>query len=253
VTDPATPAPTDAPQTDGPQTDGPHTDGIALVFSRPSDFSQEEAWDAWYDDVHLPDTAAGSGAWVVNRWECADRPPHSSPPVGFSHLAIYQFTDVATGGPALLDLFEQRRAEGALHPAHTIIGVDVLVPTGRWSTWPEPTDARTGQIIAYVGPNDPAIEDEWNAWYDAVHAVDMVDSGAFAGVTRWVRTDRARFGPDHLTIYDVELDDLDDAVALSLAAMGPAHAAGRLHPRHAGGLRSTLRVHGRHGAAGHRP
>lgn len=244
-------APPSAPS-GSPPAGVPVTDGIALVFSRPSDFSREASWDAWYDDVHLPETAAGSGAWVANRWECADRPPHGSPPVGFSHLAIYQFADVATGGPALLDLIEGLRDDGRLHPVHTVIGVDVLAATGRWSRWPEPTDARTGQILAYVGPNDPAHEHEWNEWYDAVHAVDMLDSGAFAAVSRWVRLDRARFGPDHLTIYDVELDDLGEAVSRSAAAMGPAHAAGRLHPRHAGGMRATLRAHGGHGPAGFR-
>jgi len=48
-------------------------------------------------------------------------------------------------------------------------------------------------------------------------------------------------GGSHLTIYDVALDDVNEAVALSGAAMAPAREAGRLRPYHAGGLRAALR------------
>ena len=68
----------------------------------------------------------------------------------------------------------------------------------------------------------------------------MVDSGAFANASRWVRTQRARFGPNYLTVYDVTLADINEAVHLSGAAMAPAREKGRLLDVHAEGLRASL-------------
>ncbi len=229
------------------------TDGVAVVFSRPSDLHREAEWDAWYDEDHLPDTVTASGARVVTRWEVADRPPGASPPVGFTHLAIYEFADVRAGGPALLDHLERARAQDDLHPLHTISAADVLASASGWPGRLEPRAAVTGQVIAYVGPNDRRLDAEWNEWLAAVHIPDMLGSGGFVDASRWHRLEPARFGPNYLTIYDVEGIDVLDAVALSGAAMGPAHDAGRVMTCHSGGIRAALRPAGRHGATGYRP
>jgi hypothetical protein len=230
------------------------TDGIVVVFSRPSDFTLESEWDTWCDDVHLPESATAAAAWVVTRWEVADRPSGFSPPVGFTHVTIYEFTDVEQGAVQLLDLLDRGRSDGTHHRAHAITGVDVLVPTGEaWRGRREPHDGLTGQVVAYVGPTDPSVTDEWSRWLDDVHVADMMGSGAFADASRWVRRQPARFGPNFFTIYDVELDDVAEAVALSGAAMAPAHAAGRIMGQHSGGSRAALRRTGRHGGRGFRP
>ena len=227
------------------------TRGIVTVFSRPSDFGQEAEWNAWYDEVHLPDTARAGSAWVVTRWETIDRPPGFSSPVGFTHLAVYELEDVESNATRLLGALDgPRRGAGALHPAHTIIGVDVFKPVGRWSEKAEPHIGLNGQVIAYVGPNDPSRTAEWHTWYDDIHVPDMMGSGAFSGTTRWERTSPARFGPNFLTVYDVELASVAEAVSLSGEAMGPAAKNGRLLDCHAGGLRAALHPAGQHGAAG---
>jgi hypothetical protein len=217
--------------------------GIVVVFSRPSDFAQEHAWSAWYRGTHLPATIDASRAKSATWWENVERPHMSVSPVGFTHVAIYEFDHVATGAPALLDLFDSSSATAApRHPVHTIIGVEVMRPAGnRWNDRLEPSRDITGQVIVFVGPSDPAREAEWNTWLDTVHVPDMVNSGAFVNATRWVRTDRSRFGLDHLTIYDVTLADVDEAVVLSASAMAPAREHGRLLECHAGGLRAVLR------------
>ncbi len=218
--------------------------GIVLVFSRPSDFAQEAEWSAWYDGTHLPAAVASSGAAVATRWEHVERPHGASPPVGFTHMTAYEFDDLGAGAPKLLDVLDPSRARSR-HQADMIVGVEVLAPAGaRWHHRRRGDDV-TGQVIAFVGPNDPAREEEWNVWLDDVHVPDMLGSGAFVNATRWVRTARDRFGPNYLTIYDVTLPDIDEAVALSGAAMGPARERGRLRPFHAGGLRAALRRAGR--------
>jgi hypothetical protein len=231
------------------------TNGIAVVFSRPSDLHGEADWDAWYDEEHLPDTVDASGAWVATRWEVADRPAGASPPVGFTHMAIYEFDDVRVGGAALLDHLERlggSRSEGSLHPLHTISGVDTLVSASGWPGRLEPRRSVTGQVFAYVGPNDGALDTEWNEWLAAVHIPDMLASGGFTDASRWVRLEPARFGPNYMTIYDVEDIDVMEAVALSGRAMAPAHEAGRILPCHSGGVRAALRPTGRYGAEGYR-
>lgn len=218
-------------------------DGIVVVFSRPSDFAQERAWSDWYGGSHLPETVDGSGATAATWWENTDRPHMAVSPVGFTHVAIYEFDDVDTGAPALLDLFDPSSATVTpRHPVHTMIGVEVMRSAqGRWNQRLQNSSDLTGQVIAFVGSNDPSREDEWSTWLDTVHIPDMLNSGAFANASRWVRTARARFGLDYLTIYDVTLADIGDAVARSAAAMGPAREQGRLLECHAGGLRATLR------------
>jgi hypothetical protein len=217
--------------------------GIVVVFTRPSDFTQEEAWSAWYDRSHLPATAEGAGAHAASRWENVERPHLAVSPVGFTHVTIYELDDLAAQSSVLLDLLDPSSPTAApRHPAHTTIGVEVLRPAGdRWNGRLTAAGDINGRVIAFVGANDPALEDEWNAWVDDVHVPDMVGSGAFVNATRWVRTERSRFGLDHLTIYDVALDDVDEAVARSGAAMGTARAQGRLREYHAGGLRAALR------------
>ena len=231
--------------------DGSQTTAIVVVYSRPTDFGQEVAWDAWYDDEELAATAT-DGVRVVTRWETIDRPPGFSSPVGFSHVAIYELA-TPDSAAALLDRVDREAGPGSgRHRVHTVIGVDVFAPVGTWSHKSQPSDALTGQVMAYVGPNDPRRDAEWNAWLDDIHVPDMLSSGAFSNATRWVRTTPARFGPNYLTIYDVVLDSVAEAVQLSGAAMGPAARAGRLLDCHAGGLRAALRPAGRYGAAGYR-
>ena len=212
-------------------------DGIVVVFSRPSDFAQEATWDEWYRDEHLPTTAKAAGATAATRWENTDRPHMAVSPVGFTHVAIYEFDDVASGGPKLLDLFDK----GPKLPIHSITAVEVMRSAGApWNHRLEPSPEITGQVIAFVGPAERARDAEWNEWLNTIHIPDMVDSGAFANASRWVRTQPARFGPNYLTVYDVTLSDINEAVGLSGAAMAPAREKGRLLDVHAGGLRASL-------------
>ena len=68
----------------------------------------------------------------------------------------------------------------------------------------------------------------------------MMASEAFSAATRWRRDPRRPLGPDFVTLYDVSLDSIDEAVARSAAVMPGIVAAGRKHPTHTGALTITL-------------
>jgi hypothetical protein len=167
-------------------------------------------------------------------------------------MAVHEFEDIDRDGGRFLDHIDTLRAGERIHPVHTIIGLDVFRIFGRWNIKPEPSPDLRGHIFAYTMSNDPAVENEWNEWYDGVHAPDMMSAGVFAATTRWEQRAPRRFGPRFLTLYDIAQDDVADAVARSGAIMPGLHASGRLNHHHAGGMRAALRATGRHAGRGYR-
>jgi len=228
-------------------------DNLVMVLTRPSDFSQEAAWATWCDDVHLPETGAASGAKVVTHWQVADRPQGFSPVQGFTHVDFYEYDDAARGLSGLLDAFDSQRSAGRTHPCHSVVAVDAFTATGRWARPTMHGPALTGHVMSYVMTNDPSNADAWNAWLDDVHVPDMLASGAFVNARRWHRVEPARYGANYLTVYDVELDDLNQAVHLSGSVMPELLRTGRMFTAHYGGMRAMLSPSGRYGATGWTP
>ena len=139
-----------------------------------------------------------------------------------------------------------------MHRAHAIIGADVYEAHGPFGVKPPPSGALHGHILTHVLCNDPAREDEWDAWYDAQHVPDMMSCGAFGAMSRWRRVPRLAAGANFLTLYDVATETVDEAVARSATTLAEVVAAGRKHETHAGALTVTLRPTGTLGGTGHR-
>src|SRR5690606_22625668 len=110
------------------------------------------------------------------------------------------------------NVLAELRAANRVHETHTVMDAQRYVEHGRWTNKPAPTDALRGHILAHVLANDPTREAEWDAWYDDQHVPDMMASDAFSAATRWRRQPLAPVGPNHITLYDVELDSIDTAV-----------------------------------------
>src|SRR4051794_3021268 len=229
------------------------SDGLVMVCTRPSDFSQEDDWSAWYDDVHLPETGAASGARVVTHWQVADRPSGFSPVQGFTHVDFYEFENAATGLPKLLDAFDRQKTEGRTHSCHSVVAVDAFTAQGKWVKPTDHNPSLVGHIISYVMTNDPSTVDQWNEWLDNTHVPDMLASGAFVNARRWHRIEPARYGANYLTVYDVETIDLEKAVQLSGGVMPELLRTGRMFTPHYGGMRAMLSPSGRYGALGWSP
>lgn len=232
---------------------GSTTTALLAAYVRCNLPAASSEWSEWYDDQHLPDLLAGPDApRVATRWQLTQQPVPGMPSIGFSHVTLYEFAD--PDPTPVIDRFLARdaelRAAGRVHPNHAVVDADVLVAHGRWGTKPDPSDALNGHILAYVLCTDPTREAEWDAWYDAQHIPDMMASNAFAAATRWQRAPRRGIGAEYVTLYDVGLDDIDEAVARSAAVMPGLVEAGRKHECHCGAMTVTLEPSGRYGGAG---
>ncbi len=233
------------------------TTGLMIVFCRTNLPAAEAEWERWYDDEHLPDLFARAGdaaPRVATRFALSVKPQPGMPGLGFSHVTIYEFDgdDPRVEMERLLALDGTLRAEGRIHPTHAVADVQTFLAHGPYRIKPDPSPSLRGHILAWVYPNDPRAEAEWDAWYDHEHVPDMMHSGAFAAATRWVRLDRRPYGPNHITLYDVAHPSIDTAVERSAAVMPGIIASGRKHVTHTGALTLTLVPTGRHGGAGYR-
>lgn len=215
--------------------------GLVLHFTRCNAPARFTAWVDWNREQHLPAMSEADGVRAATSWALTQQPTPGMPSVGFSHVTIFELTDdVDAGVEALEERAQALRDAREIDPNHCVIAVDALEAHGRFREKPIPTEALTGHILAYVMCNDPAREEQWDAWNDDQHMPDMLASDAFLGVSRWRRRPRGRHGTQFLTLYDVGPIGVDEAVARSAAVMPGIAAAGRKHEGHVGGLTVTL-------------
>lgn len=228
------------------------TTGLLVVHAKCIRAPEEAAWDEWEDTVHLPALCAGDGPWAATRFELTARPEPGMPGIGFTHVTMLELdaADLAAQAARAMARDAALRADGRMYPAHATVAAEVFVAHGRFGHKPEPSEARTGHILTHVLCNDPTREAEWDAWYDEQHVPDMLSCGAFGAMSRWRRVPTAPFGPNHLTLYDVATDTVEEAVHRSAATLAEVVAAGRKHETHTGALTVTLRPTGRYGARG---
>lgn len=224
---------------------------LLLAYTRCNAPARLAEWAEWYDTVHLP-ALKEAGADAISRFELTQQPVPGMPSVGFSHVAIYEFRGADAEGRLERTLASGRRLrdEREVHPNHCLINVDVLTAHGADGTKVVPSTALQGHILAYVMPNQPHREAEWDSWYDTVHLPDMMTSRAFRAGSRWRRRDLAPYGANDLTLYDVEGFSVEEAVERSAAIMPSLVERGRKLDCHVGALTFTVRPTGRYGGAG---
>jgi len=207
-----------------------------IVLSVRSAAADDHDWERWSTDDHLPRVAAVAGVRAVTRLAVVPRPPVGMPGPGFTHIELVELVghlDQAVTSVRAELVAERNGADGRAD--HAIVAGDVLVPHGPHGTKIPPAPALTGHVLANVLCTDVTSEPEWDRWYDEQHLPDMVATGAFSAGSRWRRRLRPQWGAAHVTLYDIELADVNDAVHRSAAAMPALIAGGRKHPNHCGG------------------
>ncbi|MBK7951530.1 MAG: hypothetical protein IPK00_22875 [Deltaproteobacteria bacterium] len=215
--------------------------GLILQFVRCNAAPRTGEWQRFLEDVLLPEQRAVDGVRAATLFALRVQPAPWMPSVGFTHAILIE---VAGGLAETLERLRAREAAlreaGRIDRNHCLMVEDALRAHGRHANKPLPGPELHGHILAYVHCNDPRVEREWDAWNDDVHMPDMLDSGAFTGVSRWVREPRVVRGTNFLTLYDVGPHGVDVAVEKSAAVMPGLVASGRKHESHIGGLTVTL-------------
>jgi hypothetical protein len=215
--------------------------GLVLQFIRCNAAARSRDWLRWLDDVLLPAQRAVPGIRSATLFALRVQPEPWMPSVGFTHVILIE---VSADLAATVDRLHASEASlldaGRIDRNHCLIGEDALRAHGRHSSKPLPGPDLHGHILAYVLCNDPREEAEWDRWNDAVHMPDMLDSGAFTGVSRWLREPRSARGTNFVTLYDVGPDGVEVAVSKSAAVMPGLVASGRKHEAHVGGLTLML-------------
>lgn len=233
----------------------PKTRGLVLAFSKCGSPEKVKEWNDWYDTVHLPDLIDAKLCWAASRWEVVD--PNKSPfgPVlGFNHVNVVEIEDrdpeAAWGRMDALRGDWLRR--GRYHQHHFVDNIITFKPTGKYTEKPEPATATKALFFVFNRTNDPSKLEEWESWLDEVHLPEVVKTGKFHAVTRWVRTKPAEFGPNHLVLFDIRDEDISAGVARVVEENKSWEKAGRIPRYHAGALMFLARPAGRWGAAGYR-
>ncbi|MEZ4334302.1 MAG: hypothetical protein R3F35_21325 [Myxococcota bacterium] len=215
--------------------------GLILQHVRCNAADRSEPWLAWLDETWLPALRALPGLRAATLFALRVQPALWMPSVGFTHVVVIETTvDVEAALARVRSCEAELRAAGRVEVGHCLIGEEALRTHGRHAAKPLPGPDLRGHILAWVLCNDPRVEAEWDAWNDAVHMPDMLASGAFTGVSRWVRAPKGERGTQHVTLYDVGEEGVDVAVEKSAAVMPGLVASGRKHAAHAGGLTLML-------------
>ncbi len=99
------------------------------VFSFCADRTFEDEWNAWYDDVHIPDVLALDGFVTATRWRLAARPAY-----GANYLALYDVHgDLEAAQAALAAAMPSFFEGGRIHPKLALAERDWLIPAGQWA------------------------------------------------------------------------------------------------------------------------
>ena len=71
--------------------------GVMLVWSNPESPDKEAAYNAWYNDIHIPELTENGLCRRVTRHKLSDTQLPGAGASPHRYLAIYEFDDLASG------------------------------------------------------------------------------------------------------------------------------------------------------------
>lgn len=238
----------------------PRTDAIYLTFQRLNFVTgttpeSDAAWNTWFDDKHLKDACSALGAWAATRWKVANVVAN-----GPQYATVYLIAG-SNGTRGVVKLQEELPKwweAGRMHPRHTTIMSALVEPYGDFAEVPVPSSRVRGHHLVFSASNDPRKTAEWDEWYQKVHSPDAVSTGAFTRFTRCRRVMPQGVGGmelyfTHLTIYDIESDEVEKTDALAGSRIEQWRAAGRIHPNMSGTYNLLLKPTGKWAGKGFTP
>ena len=186
--------------------------GLLLVMVNVTDRSKEAEFNAWYNNVHIPEVTGsgdfGNATRFVNAY--AKREGLDVP-----FLAVYE-TDRE-------DVAEAWKETGAKRdqwtPSPQYMAPAMATTYKRvGSLSAPPTGKRTTGLLAALTDCPAGREAEFNKWYDGDHVPAITSTPFFWGAARYECTDPSDKRPRFLALYESDTDG-----AQALRAMQHAH------------------------------
>lgn len=72
-------------------------EGVMLVWSNPESPDKEAAYNAWYNDIHIPELTENGLCRRVTRHKLSDTQLPGATAPTHRYLAVYEFDDLAAG------------------------------------------------------------------------------------------------------------------------------------------------------------
>lgn len=140
-------------------------------------------------------------------------------------------------------------------------------PIRRFNAWENCVPQLKGRFATFTSANDPRETESWNAWYQSTHTPDAIGSGAFVSAVRCEAVPHSAteevnptaviggnmaYQYSHVTLYDIERDDVERALGVAGDAQELWQVQQRMHPNHSAVISFTFRPSGKWGSAGYR-
>lgn len=232
----------------------PTTNTLTLIHTRCGFPTKQGEWDAWCDDVHIPDLVDSGAFRSASRWVLRNSSQLVYPRLGFTHLILgeTQTEDPEAAEEIMAAQEPEMRVSGRLHLNHFVDDIVTLKPFG---TLPEsilPSPETRALWLIFNRCNNPAKLDEWHAWLDDVHLPECLEIGGFHDVSRWTRARPERYLPNYCVVYDIRDSGLDEGIQRIVDLNRGWEAEGKIPDYHAGSLGFLVEPAGKWGAAGYR-
>ena len=188
--------------------------GLLMVWvDVPAD--QEDEFNHWYNEEHLPELLAVPGVLSAARYEAVRSGP--------KHLACYELESAAVMDT---DAFKNRPTTewaGRVGPraiATTLINnvYEMIYPTGLSQDIAQSGMAPALQIGRMA--ISPANEDEWNRWYTESHVPNLLKIPGYIMARRFRLLEhpvsaKVSTGPKYLALYECESEEILDTLRLT--------------------------------------
>jgi predicted Fe-Mo cluster-binding NifX family protein len=202
---------------------------IQAVETLCADPSQENEFNDWYNNTHLPEALSCPGFLAARRYVIKE--PHFG---RGKYLAIYEIEtdDIDKTMTTRVRHLEQEEKRGrsasvAIPNLLVLVWQDVLFKQIHELTKNGPFKMGNWIDTVELLPTDPSQEKKLNDVYNNIHLADALKTPGFLGARRYVAERPCQGRGKYLTMYQIETDDIDKTVAIAHEGIEYERTVGR--------------------------